>query len=391
MTRRGTLSIWQDAGRHRVPGVDVAVVGAGIIGMSTAYWITKLRPGMRVVVIEASRVGAGASGRNAGFLLQGHATSYAEDVDTFGPATAAMLWQFTLDNRDLILETFDADRVQARPTGSLIAAGSVAEARRLERSRDLLDAAGFATRYHPEKELNAALGSRAFFGALEVPTGTVIDPIRLLRAIRQSADLEIVEGAAVTAIESDGGGCRLETDQDFFHADRVIVAVNAATSVLLPEVTGHVVPRRAQMFSTEPLEARLAQPVYSHEGYYYIRQLTGGEILVGGARHLHVDAEVGYEDATTVALQRDLSTYLSTHFPWASNHKVRRRWSGTMGFTSDRMPRAGHPPDRGPVTWIGGFSGHGMSMGFLIGRVLAEYTLGSEPHPMLKLILDRAR
>ncbi|MEO1074499.1 MAG: FAD-dependent oxidoreductase, partial [Bacteroidota bacterium] len=100
--------------------------------------------------------------------------------------------------------------------------------------------------------------------------------------------------------------------------------------------------------------------------------------LVGGARHLHRDAEVGYEDATTLALQADLEAYLAEHVPTASPVQVERRWSGTMGFSPDGLPLVGALPGHPESRWCGGFTGHGMGFAVRLARLVVREMVGEE-------------
>jgi glycine/D-amino acid oxidase-like deaminating enzyme len=119
-------------------------------------------------------------------------------------------------------------------------------------------------------------------------------------------------------------------------------------------------------------------PVYSHDGYFYVRQRPDGRVLVGGARHLHREAEVGYEDATTPALQRDLASYLAAHFPGFGSPEAVRRWSGTMGFSPDGLPVASGVPGVPGAHVACGFSGQGMSYALRFGRLMARRVLGRD-------------
>jgi glycine/D-amino acid oxidase-like deaminating enzyme len=171
-------------------------------------------------------------------------------------------------------------------------------------------------------------------------------------------------------------------------AEGVVLALNAYLPTLIPALSTVVRPVRAQMLATAPAGRRLREPVYSHEGYYYLHQLPTGEVLLGGARHLHRAAEVGYDDATTEALQADLEAYLRTHFPDFAGVPVARRWSGTMGFSTDGLPAYGPVPGLPRSLWVGGFTGHGMGYGFRMGRLVAAHLLG-HPDPFADLFHAR--
>ena len=378
-----TVSFWQRQARRELKPVDVAVVGAGIGGASVAYWLRHIRPDWRVLVIERRHPAFGASGRNAGFLLQGFAPCYADDVRQFGAAAASELWRLTVENRDLLLGTFGESVLKAECRGSLTLAGSDEERVRLQASADLLTDAGIDARYLSPTSVHERMDASGFHGGLEVASGAVVDPVATVNSILGASRVEVIDGAVVEAITPAAAGCRIVCDRCAVEASCVVVAVNAWTPVLFPELSDVVVPRRAQMLVTEPTDRMLSQPVYSHDGYYYVRQARDGSVLVGGARDRHVRAEVGFDDAVTFALQADLSAYVDRHFAWASGLNVRGRWSGTMGFSPTRTPLVGSLTAHGPVTWLGGFSGHGMGSAFVLGRAVAERINGASP-PILR-------
>lgn len=381
-----TISHWQSSRKNVAKKADVVVVGAGITGASTAFWLRRLSPTLKVVVVDQDGPAAGASGRNAGFLLQGHATSFVRDVERLGPERAALFWHFTLENRDLVFSEFEGRDVGLSATGSVTAAGSHEESEMLRQSAELLSSMDQNVSFLDVGETARATASTGFCGGLYVPTGAVVNPVRLVDAIVESSGAEVCTGVRVKSIAPIESGCRVVCDGMFVEARHAVVAVNSGTGLLLPEEAPAVRPVRAQMMITQSLPHHLSVPVYSHEGYYYVRQLGTGEVLVGGARHLHREAETGHEDATTLGLQEDLSRYLRAHFPWSVDHVAQARWSGTMAFTDNMLPRVGRIAGVQSGFWVGGFSGHGMSMAFLTGKVVAGLVLDLDRHPILDLI-----
>lgn len=372
-----TQSYWQASLREPTLEVDVAVVGGGIAGCSLAYWLKRARPSLDVAILEAGRLAHGASGRNAGFILQGISSDYVLDVERYGRERARELWQRTLENRNLLTAELDASRFEFEETGSVVAAGSEEEDERLRRAEQLLREDGIEATYLAAEEVNKRLGAREFRGGLFVPTGAVCHPARLVRAIASASGADVYEHHRVVGAEAVGERVRLETTGRVVYPERAVFCLNGYLGQLFPDLEAEIRPVRAQMLATQPLGKRpLEVPVYSHDGYYYLRQLRGGEVLLGGARHLHEADEVGYEDATTEALQADLHAYLEKHFPRFSQAAVHCRWSGVMGFSEDRLPRL-RPLPAVPGTWmLGGFTGHGMALGFGVGRQISKVLLG---------------
>lgn len=374
-----TLSIWQSALRGAPHECDVAVVGAGIVGSATAYWIGRQAPATHVVLLDAERPAAGASGRNAGFVLQGAGSDYALDVDRYGRETAQRLWRFTRENRDLILAEAGA-AAGFEATGSLVVAGSSGEDARLRRAFDLMREDGLPAAYLTSRAVADRTGVTGLGGGLFVTTGGVIDPARLVGHLAARSGADVRPGCAAVAIEPtpDGRGLVRTTAGDVI-ARRVVVALNAYAPRVVPELGRFVRPVRAQMLATSVvLPRRLAIPVYSHDGYFYVRQRPDGQIVLGGARHRHVDAEVGYEDATSEGVQNDLETYLARHIPAARGAQVVHRWSGTMGFSPDGLPVVAALDGLPGAVAAVGFTGHGMAYGMNFGRHLATWAIGRD-------------
>jgi len=372
-----TRSYWQHQARPPALSCDVAIVGAGIAGASAAYWLRQVKPTWSVAVLDAMTPGHGASGRNAGFLLQGIATDYVTDIDRYGRADAQRLWHFTLENRQLLEKALDPSAFELQRTGSLIVAGTAEEDERLQASVGLLRADGVPVAYIPPQEVSSRAQSGGFYGALNVPSGATCNPLKLVQHLLVQSKAQVCTYHRVTDLVTRGGDVHLITDLRTVHAKRVLIATNAAPIPGVDRPSGAIRPVRAQMLATEPLAPRvLSVPLYSHGGNYYLRQTASGEVLLGGARHQHAEAEVGMADATTAPVQHDLEAYLKRHFPWAAGATVNRRWSGTMGFSADGRPMVGRLPTHAGSYWVGGFHGHGMGMAFRMGKLLADLLRG---------------
>ncbi|NND70684.1 MAG: FAD-binding oxidoreductase [Rhodothermales bacterium] len=376
-----SVSFWQKSASSEPQKFDYIVVGGGVVGTSAAYWYSRLNPGSHIAIVEARTLARGASGRNAGFVLQGTATDFLTDIEKYGENRAGKLYRLTVENRNLIESELDKDTIRFEPTGSIIAAATPDENKRLQESIGPLRSAGGRAVHLSASEVNSRLSSRKFLGALLVSTGGKVDPVRLVNHIALESGASIRENSIVEGMEMQGANVFVYTGAELLTAPTVTVALNAYLPNLFSELSRYVRPVRAQMLATSPSTGpRLGYPVYSHEGYFYIRQSQSGQLLVGGARHLHVQEEVGYEDTTTRALQNDLEAYIQYYFPDHGYESVESRWSGVMGFSPDGLPSIGRVPGLvGDQYWAAGFTGHGMSIGFLFGRILAKLAMGSQP------------
>src|SRR6266852_2039528 len=309
---------------------DVLVIGGGITGMSLMHHLRAR--GTQSALVERAHIAAGASGRNAGFLLAGVADSYADAVRTYGRSRAREIWQMTLENHDLMIEAIAGQPVGYRRLGSATLASGEKEAALLEESAQLLSEDGFVATWDGRRLVNPR------------------------------------EGVNVTAIEANGADVTVRAGTSECRAGCVILATNAYTPLLLSKVA--IQPRRAQMLASAPDAARLSDlPTYSHFGYRYWRQLTTGQVLVGGWRDTAYDVEVGYDERPTASIQAHLDAQLKS---MGAEAPVTHRWAGTMGFTESGLPLVGPVDGMKNVFICAGFNGHGMGFAFISAKQLVD-------------------
>jgi gamma-glutamylputrescine oxidase len=335
--------------------VEVLVIGGGITGVSLLRRLGER--GVRAALVERTRLAFGASGRNAGFLLEGTASNYAEAARLHGRAKTGEVWAYTAENHRRLAESL-AGRAGYRRGGSRTAAASPDEERQLAEAAELMNADGWSVDFEDGSILN--------------PRDGELDPAAAVGAL--AADCppgSIFEGTAVGSLE------RLP-----IAAGEVVLATNAFTGQLLEGVP--IAPVRAQMLATAPFPTRVAErPTYADRGHRYWRQLPGGEVLAGGFRDRAVEDEVGYELVTTPVIQGHLERQLAE---LGVSAPITHRWAGTMGFTPDSLPLVGRL--RTGLSICAGYTGHGMAFAHLCARALADHLAGGPPPPKW---LDPAR
>jgi glycine/D-amino acid oxidase-like deaminating enzyme len=342
---------------ERYPGVlperaDVLVIGGGIAGTSLLHLLEAR--GFDAVLVERSRLAAGASGRNAGFLLAGVADCYAEAVRIYGREKAREVWHITNENQDRMLEAAGGDDVGHRRLGSVTLASGDDERDRLEASDQLLREDGFDAHWDGQRLIN--------------PRDGEINPAAMVGALaRRARPGAIREGVEVTAIEPGGGEVTVRAGEGECRAGIVILATNGYTSLLVPQLK--IQPTRAQMLASAPVSGRVCDvPTYSHFGYRYWRQLVSGEVLIGGWRDTSLASEITYEDEPTPQIQGHLDGQLAR----MGGAEVTHRWAGIMGFTDSGLPMVGPVEGMKGVYSCAGFNGHGMGFAFMSAKRCVE-------------------
>ena len=332
---------------------DVLIIGGGIAGTSLLWHLTNRR--VDAVLVEREHIAWGASGRNAGFLLAGVASSYAEAVRTYGREKARELWEITNENHDRMIEAARGQEVGHRRLGTAILPSGEDERALLIESEQLLQEDSFQARWDGRRLIN--------------PRDGEINPAAMVGALaRQAKPGAIREGVYVTSMTPRALDVVLTAGEDECEAGVVILATNAYTPQLVPSVK--IQPTRAQMLATAPESTTTIDiPVYSHFGYRYWRQLATGEVLIGGWRDTTLETEKTLDAEPTAEIQKQLDRAVRE---LGAKAEVTHRWAGTMGFTESGLPMAG-PLEGMPHVYIcAGFTGHGMGFAFMTAKQVAE-------------------
>jgi gamma-glutamylputrescine oxidase len=378
---------------------DVVVVGGGLLGAATAYWLA--RTGADVTLLEARSLAGGASGRNGGFVVAGTAATYPEAIERHGHVAARAVWALTLENRALLRQVLAEEPIDCdyREPGLLyLALGAeqldrlahvVAALRADDFDAELLDCA------QTQKLIGTPLGPE-IVGGLFAPENGLVHSARLVQGLAGAAarrGVRVCEATPALELRPDSGGVLVRTPRGALRARAAVVAINAWSAGLLPALARLITPVRGQVLAYAP-----CAPVFrcgmgaavTPTGEYW-QQAPDGSIILGGCRAAAFGGDVGVTASEpTAEVQAAIEQVFPRLFPKLGGLHVARRWAGLMAFTSDGMPIADCAPGL-PGAWVvGGFCGHGMPFGMRLGQLLAEAaTSGTKPEALLPFRLDR--
>jgi len=376
---RMSVSLWR---RHPAETIesDVAVIGAGLSGLSAAIELG--RAGADCVVLERHVVGDGASTRNAGFLMRGMAENYFLCAEALGRERAREAWRWNEENIEELRAEGIAALASYRAIPSCLLPGSEGEREQLARSRDMLREDGFDVGWLESGEDSVWRAGIAPCGLVN-PNDASCNPAELVAWLRSKVESPVRENAEIAEIRTaDNGSLELIGPRLLVRAQRVLVCSNAFGPQLLASLRGIIEPRRGQMLALRARSARLDCSYYLNWGGEYFRQTRDDTIVIGGFRKSEEATETGYDDTPTTAIQGRIDGLARTLFP--EGFEVIARWAGIMGFSPDGLPLvgpvAGDWPE-GAVWFCGGFTGHGMSVGFKTARAGVRAMLEGVPTP----------
>lgn len=399
MTARDNISHWLQAApewKHSSAPLPsyarIAILGAGVMGCSLAYWLA--RAGSAPLVLERNAAPAhGASGRNGGLMVQGSTRPYWADVERLGPEAARAIYQLTVENQDLVQEVLARETIEAgfALTAKLDLA-TEGEISVLRKTADALRAEGHAADWLDPTATAEYLGTGVgpgIAGGLYRPGQGRVDAARYTygmaeAAIRSGAQFAFSTQVQLVQRAPYGRGWQVRTSRTVTPVEQVVVAVNAWGGDLFPELARLITPTRGHVVVTEPVDFHLI-PWNADRGYVYGAQLESGQLLIGGLRNLRPDQEAGHaplpgENVAPVLpeMRAALQAALPRYLPEAEGVAVVHCWTGNMAFTPDELPLVGRWPGRDGLWIMAGFSGHGMSYSQAVPRALAAQMTGTE-------------
>lgn len=355
---------------------DVCIIGAGYTGLSTALFL--LENGFKVTVLEAAKVGFGASGRNGGQIVN----SYSRDIDVIersvGPKQAQLLGQMAFEGGRIIRERIATYNIQCDlKDGGVFAANTPKHMKHLESQKKLWERYGHTQlELMDAKRIREVVASDAYVGGMLDMSGGHIHPLNL--ALGEAAAVEslggvIHEQSPAIRVER-GANPVVHTPNGRVKAKFVVVAGNAYLGNLLPELSAKSMPCGTQVITTERLSDELAKSLlpqdYCVEDCNYLLdyyRLSGDKRLIFGGGVVY-----GARDPANI--EAIIRPKMLKAFPQLKDVKIDYAWTGNFLLTLSRLPQVGRIGDN--IYYSQGCSGHGVTYTHLAGKVLAETLRG---------------
>jgi glycine/D-amino acid oxidase-like deaminating enzyme len=369
---------------------DVVVIGGGLTGLWSALFLKALDPARDVALVEQGTVAFGASGRNAGMLIETLDHTHALAIRHFGEEEAKQL--VALGEQNVAeLVAFVKDRQIAcdwEPTGRLTVALTEDHLAEAQRSLEVAHRLGVNdSRLVARDELQAMVHSSLYLGGLETRGGGIVDPARLADGLRREAvraGVRVLERTRVRALEADGAGVRLRAEGGVLRARRAVLATGAFSHHLLPRLRHRFIPLYDYIMVSAPLTPaqwesigwRGRQGITDGRTFFnYYRPTADGRVLWGTSEAVYyrgnkVDPSCDHSQPH----YRSLRESWKRTFPQVAELEWQYAWGGPIDSTSRLTPFFGRALGGRAVYGLG-FTGHGLGSTRLAGRILAHLAL----------------
>ncbi|MDE1947687.1 MAG: FAD-binding oxidoreductase [Burkholderiales bacterium] len=376
-----TATVQRGPGQARLDAAieaDVAIVGGGLAGLSAAIELADR--GFQVALLEAREVGSGASGRNGGQAIHGLACDQGEIEQQLGLAEARRIWAMTIDALDLIRQRCARFAIDCDwRDGFLGLAVNARKAAALRRWRDhIAQAYDYPLEWIDTAAMQRWIASPRYVGGISDPRSGHLHPLKYTLGLARAAaslGVRIFENSPVKALEP-GPRPTLRTEHGLVRAKQVLLAGNVYLDGLAPALEARIMPVGTYIACTQALEPRLAASLVPSGAAVcdtnfvldYFRPTPDHRLLYGG--------RVAYARAIPRNLRQSMERRMVGTFPQLRGTKVEFSWGGFVDISLNRAPDFGRLTPDSNVYYLQGFSGHGLALTGMAGRIVAEAMAG---------------
>jgi len=362
---------------------DVCIIGAGYTGLSSALHLAE--QGLSVTILEAEKVGWGASGRNGGHVGTGQRVDQQTLEKKYGLDVAKQLWNFGLQAASLVEELIKKHQIDCDlKQGILHVAAKSADADYMKQSTENLknNYAYEQVQFIEKAEIDNMLGTNKYFAA-QLDNGSMhLHPLNyalgLAKAAKKSG-VQICENSRVTSYTNEKTGTGniviIQTASGRVSAKNMVLACNGYLGKLEPKVAGKIMPINNFVLATEPLKEELARSLIRDDVAVqdslfvinYWRLSADNRLIFGGGEN--------YTKRFPNDIKAFVRKYMLNIYPQLESTKIDYAWGGTLAITMNRMPHFGQLADN--IYYAQGYSGHGVPTTTFAGKLIAEAICGN--------------
>lgn len=360
---------------HADLSADVCVIGGGFTGVNTA--IELAQRGLSVVLLEARRIGWGASGRNGGQLIRGIGHDVSGFTRYVGEEGVRYLQQAGIDSVALVGERIRQHAIDCDLRwGFCELANTPAQFAAFRAEQHSLAALGYAhpTRLVPPQDMAQVVDSNRYAGGLVDMGSGHLHPLNLVLGearVAESLGVRIFEHSPVLELVH-GDTVQVRCATGTVRAAHLVLACNAHLDELEPRLSGKVLPAGSYIITTAPLPAAVADTLIPQNlalcdqkvGLDYYRLTADRRLLFGGACH--------YSGRDPADIGAYMLPKLLKVFPQLAGTAIDFQWGGMIGITANRFPQVGRLKQHPNVFYAQGYSGHGLNVTHWCARLLAE-------------------
>lgn len=371
--------------------VDVAIIGGGFTGLSTAREIKSDDPSLSVAVLEAHFIGYGASGRNGGFNMTLFGLEPEVTILRWGEERAKQAQDYMIRAVHYVRDLVKTHDLQSdyEHTGMLRVAYSKAQLKRLENSMKLFEKLGVSDQYEfqTQTQVHSTVRSARFLGAVNEANSGILNPFKHvieLKRLAHNAGADIYENTPVSNVSRTGHTITLTTPSGTVVCKKLVIAVNAWSGFIngLPKIRSRQTPVWTSQVVTQPLSPAQWNEIGwqnrqsiedNRQLIHYFRRTRCGRITMGGGEaYLGKGKKMSQMDVPKA--WDNLERHLKWLFPALKDIAFDYRWGGPVSLNLDMAPEIGFIGDA-RIIYANGCIGHGVSLTQLNGRTIADLVL----------------
>jgi gamma-glutamylputrescine oxidase len=375
MTTLNNLSFWEKD--TYLNGLDFVIIGAGIVGYSTAFFLRDKYPNAKILILERGILPSGASTKNAGFTCFGSPTELFDDLQKMPESTVWETVRMRYEGLQSLKCWVGEKHMNFQPCGSwdlIKTSNEKLPSNFLPHLNEMFQKYvdnRFKTVYNEDVKVAAKFGFKgvatSYFNALE----GAIDTGKLMHFLHREvvkSNIHLLFGTQVNAIDDGAKGVRLETNLGEINTAKLAICTNGFTQQFFPELP--LLPARAQVMITCPIPSLTWQGTFHFDaGYYYFRNVNN-RLLIGGGRNIDFEGETTTEMQTTHHIQKAIEELTKEMILPNTPFTIEQRWSGIMGVGPEKKPLIQMVNKN---TGIGvRLGGMGVAIGVNVGKSLAN-------------------